>query len=63
MGLVTLRAQDEGELAHITDLAFPLHDSCERKFRLSNFSREAEVVWRNTRELTSAYNYGITISD
>lgn len=50
--------KEEGELVYITDLAFPLHDSCERKFSKNKIFREADVVWKNTKK-TSAWDNGI----
>lgn len=57
-GSSCINAQEEGELVYITDLAFPLHDSCERKFSKNKIFREADVVWENTKE-TSDWDHGI----
>lgn len=41
--------RDEGNRSYITELAFPMHDHCERIFLENEIILEAEVVWTNTQ--------------
>lgn len=41
--------QDEGNRSYITELAFPMHDYCERIFLEDEIIQKAEIVWRNTK--------------
>lgn len=41
--------QDECNRSYITELAFPMHDYCERIFLEDKITQEAEIVWRNTK--------------